>query len=726
MTGSASSSRNSRSRTGNKPLRARVLQPLLAVAAACALVAAAPVDARRHDPEKLPETRIRDLHYGDVLFYFFQDDDFEAITRLTAYQQWKYIPHHEAEGQLLLGGLYLSLGMHNEAGERFKTLLTDDVPTGVRNRAWFYLGQIWYARGYLDEAEQALRKINGRMSAELEAQREHLYANVLMHQGKFDEAIRLLATARGPSIWSAYARFNLGVALVRKDRIVDADAFLTGVGTMNATTPERAALKDRANLALGFAYLQAKNPERARVSLERVRLNGPYSNKALLGMGWADAALGDYKSALAPWLELRDRNLLDAAVQESYLAVPYAYGKLSANAQSAEFYETAVEQFNAEDKGLDEAIGRIRDGKMIKDALSSDKDGHFGWFWQLKDVPDAPESRYLYALLAGHDFQDGLKNYRDLTFMGKTLDKWGDNMEAFGDMIDTREHAYVERTPKVDALLASGAVDKLQQRRTDLETRVNNIEKDGDVAALGSEEEREQWARILRAEAALQGAPDTPENAELRDRLRLVKGVLYFRLNDSFKARMWQQHRAIKDLDVALHEAQGRWIRVDRARKSVPNNNGEFAARVAALKERIAALQGRLAATQEKQTRYLALLAIGELDDQKTRLAAYQVQARFALATMYDRAANQEETRGEKGAALPKGVDQQDQSPQDTSPPQGNGTPQDNTPAKPVDPGAAPSPDDRAPEQGAATALPPDKSTEPAMPPPAPQEAPKP
>jgi Tetratricopeptide repeat len=636
-------------------LRGRVLKRLLAVAAAAAVVAAAvPASARRHDPEKLPETRIRDLHYGDVLFYFYQDDDFEAITRLTAYEHWNLLSHHEAEAQLLLGGLYLSLGMHNEAGERFQSLLTDDVPTGVRNRAWFYLGQIWYARGYLDKAADALQKINGKMSPELEAQREHLYANVLMHQGRFDEAIRLLVSSRGSSIWSAYARFNLGVALVRKDRIADADSFLTSVGTVNATTPEMAALKDRANLALGFAYLQANNPQKARLALERVRLNGPYSNKALLGTGWADAALGDYKDALAPWMELRNRNLLDAAVQESYLAVPYAYSKLSANAQSAEYYETAVEQFRAEDTRLDGAIERIRDGKLLDEALSSDKDGHYGWFWQLKDVPEAPESRYLYTMLAGHDFQEGLKNYRDLAFMGKMLDRWGDNMEAFGDMIDTRERAYVERIPRVDALLASGAVDKLSQRREELETRVNTIDKDQDVAALGSDEEREQWARILRLEAALVGAPDTPENAELRQRVKLVKGVLYFRLNDSFKARMWQQHRSIKDLDLALQEAQSRWIRVDRARKSVPNNNGEFAARVAALKERIDALQVRLAATEKKQTGYLAQLAIQELEDQKGRLATYQVQARFALASMYDRAANEDNTHKEPGAALPK------------------------------------------------------------------------
>lgn len=630
---------------------------MLAVAAAAAVVAAAPASARRHDPEKLPETRIRDLHYGDVLFYFYQDEDFEAITRLTAYQHWDLISHHEAEGQLLLGGLYLALGMHNAAGERFQALLTDDVPTGVRNRAWFYLAQIWYARGYLDEAADALRKINGKMSPPLEAQREHLFANVLMRQGHFDEAIRLLTAARGSSIWTAYARFNLGVALVRKDRIADADPFLSVVGTMDATTPEMAALKDRANLALGFAYLQAKNPAKARIALERVRLNGPYSNKALLGTGWADAALGDYKSALAPWMELRERNLLDAAVQESYLAVPYAYSKLSANAQSAEYYETAVEQFSAEDKHLDEAIGRIRDGKMLEQALSADKDGHHGWFWQLKDVPEAPESRYLYTLLAGHDFQEGLKNYRDLSFMGNMLDHWGDSMEAFGDMIDTRERAYSERIPRVDALLASGAVDKLQQRRTELESRVSAIEKDQDVAALGSDEEREQWARIQRLEAALAGAPDSPENADLRARVKLVRGVLYFRLNDSFKARMWQQHRSIKDLDLALHEAQSRWIRVDRARKSVPNNNGEFATRVAALKERIDALQARLAASQQKQSAYLAQLAVQQLEQQKDRLSTYQVQARFALATMYDRAANEENARKGPGAAVPKGAE---------------------------------------------------------------------
>ena len=625
--------------------------PLIGLVIA-AVLATGPAAARRHDPEKLPVTRIRDLHYGDVLFYYFQDDDFEALTRLTAYQHWNLVPHHEEEAQLLLGGMYLALGMHNEAGARFEAVLNQDVPTGVRNRAWYYLAQVWYARGYLDKAEEALRKVNGKLSPELEAEKTHLFANVLMHQGKFDEAIRLLTSWHGSDDWTAYAKFNLGVALVREHRLSDADPFLTAVGGLDSERKEMLALKDRANLALGYAYLQANDPAKARVALERVRLNGPYSNKALLGTGYADAQLGDFKGALNPWLELRNRNLLDSAVQESFIAVPYAFAQLGANSQSAEYYEGAVESYDKENGTLDAAIDRIRQGSLLNDLLSSEtQDAQHGWFWQLKNVPEAPESRYLYTVLAGHDFQEGLKNYRDLAFMGHTLDRWNDSMEAFGDMIDTREHAYAERLPRADQLLASGANDKLQQRRADLEQLLNTIESTQDAASLGSPEERGQWARIQRLEAALAATPAAPENAELRDRLRLVKGVLLFRLNDSFKARLWQQRRTMKDLDLALREAQSRWIRVEGARKSVPTNNGEFAARVAALKQRIDGLQTRLVDIEAKQSGYLAQLAIQELDAQKDRLAAYQVQARFALATMYDRAANSDITHTEQGVA---------------------------------------------------------------------------
>lgn len=668
-------------------------RPLIVAALAAAAVCVAPAAlGARKSPDKLPTTKVQDLHYGDVLFYFYQDDNFEAITRLNAYEQWGLMPHHSADSQLLLGGLYLALGLHNEAGRRFQELLTPATPPGVRNKAWFYLAKVWYARGYLDRAEQAITQVSGRLPRQLESEKQHLHANILLRLGKLDEAVGLLRNWHGPVDWMAYAQFNLGVALVREGKLAEADPFLAQVGQLETERPELLALKDRANLALGFAHLQANQPEPALVALQRVRLNGPYSNKALLGTGWAEAALGKYKDALTPWMELRNRDLLDAAVQESYLAVPYAFGKLDAAAQSAEYYEQAVTSFDAENVQLDDAIGRIKSGNMLDTLLGQDEDTHYGWFWQLRNLPNAPESRYLYTILAGHDFQEGLKNYRDLAYLGTTLTRWADSMEAFNNMIDTREKAYAERLPRADAMLAGGALDQDQHARDELEGRLNAIETESDFAALGSPEERDQWARIERLEAALATAPDDEESANLRDRLRLVKGVLYWRLNESFKARLWRERRTLKDLDLALHEAQARWIRVDKARKSVPTNTGEFAARISVLQQRIDALQIRLVDAAKKQNDYLAALAVKELEGQKDRLATYQIQARFALASMYDRAANADVAQPKPAQPKQQGAEEENGPSDEPAPEESNGAAPEQSPPQsqpPPDTGAA-------------------------------------
>ncbi len=157
----------------------------------------------------------------------------------------------------------------------------------------------------------------------------HLEANALLQLQRYDETIDLLAKWRSDSSWMQYARFNLGVALAREGRLEDAVPFLEAVGQLASADEEMLALKDKANVAQGYAWLQAGDAARAQPLLERVRLQGPQSSRALLGLGWALAAQGKQEDALTPWTELRDRNLLDAAVQEAYLAVPYAYAQLA-------------------------------------------------------------------------------------------------------------------------------------------------------------------------------------------------------------------------------------------------------------------------------------------------------------------------------------------------------------------------------------------------------------
>ena len=587
----------------------------------------------------LAPTKIKDLYYGDVLFYFYQDDYFDALTRLRAAQEKGRVSHHADEAELLLGGLYLSYGEHLEAGKIFERLLARNVSPSVANRAWFYLGKVWYQRSYWSQAESALRKVQGELPPRLEAEKRNLLAQVLIQQNRYDDAIAELNGWRGPPDWTAYAQFNLGVALVRKGRMNDAATMLDGVGRMQTSDEELLALRDKANLALGYAFLQADRPQEAKPVLQRVRLQGAQSTKALLAVGWADSAEQNYREALVPWMELHGRNLLDAAVQESYLAVPYAFAKLNANAQAADYYNTAIRSYADESKRIDQSIDAIRSGKLLDTLITQDREGRHGWFWQLENLPQAPESRYLYQLLAGNEFQEGLKNYRDLTFMQRNLAEWSRSLVAFGDMVDTRQAAYEQRLPKIDASLSGVDPKELQHKRVELESRLAEAERSGDVVALGTSHEQEMWSRIGGIEDALAAQPENRALDETRDKVRLLKGVLAWQLNESYKARIWSTRRSLKELDLALREMEKRWLRVQQARDSFPNDTAGFATRVAALKPRIDALNTRLAAAGRAQGEYLAGIAVQELEAQKERLAAYQVQARFALATIYDRAA---------------------------------------------------------------------------------------
>jgi tetratricopeptide (TPR) repeat protein len=583
---------------------------------------------------------VEDLSYGDVLFYFYEDDYFESITRLLAARQLERVPHTREEAELLLGGLYLSLGEHVEAGRIFQDLLNKNTSEAVRNRAWFYLGKVWYQRGYLDESERALRQVSDKIDQRINAERYMLLAQLQMQQGRYDDAIAALENWHGAPDWTAYAQFNLGIALVRQGRLPEAIGYLDRVGRLNVRGEEMLALKDKANLALGFALLQAQHAAEARPILQRVRLEGPYSSKALLGVGWADAGVGEFKRALVPWLALRKRNLLDSAVQESFLTVPYAYLQLSATGQAADYYNEAISSFDAEMQRIDDSIEEIRKGKLLDRLLTDDKKDTLTWLWQLQKLPDAPESRYLYQLLASNDFQEGLRNYRELNYMSRNLADWRESVSAYDDMLDTRQEKYRQRLPQADALLAATDLDALNKKRVDFESRINEIEKSNDVAALGTPEEQETWARLKRIEDFLAAHPDDPDMAEMREKHRLLKGVMYWRLSQSFRARVWNERRAVKELEAGIKDTQKQALLVTQARQTVPSNDGGFAERASGVRERIDELQRRLAETSVKQNQYLQLLAIRELQGQKQRIEAYQVQARYELAAIYDRASN--------------------------------------------------------------------------------------
>ena len=499
------------------------------VCAALMLGAAAAWTARADDltRDAPPPTRVRDLDYGDVLFHFFQDDYFESIVRLEAYSDVGRMQPHAAETALLAGGLYLSLGLHSEATRIFDRLLAGAVAPSVRDRAYFYLARIGHQRGYHQEALANLGRIGAPLAGKLEPERHLLESNVLMALGRYEEAAARLAQWTDTTGWSHFGRFNLGVALVRAGDTARGRPYLEQVGTLEPRNEEQAALRDRANLALGFAILQQRGGDEAVAALGRVRLDGPFSNRALLALGWAETNAERPERALVPWLELQRRTLLDASVQESLLAVPYAYVRLASNGQAAQHYRAAVDAYASEARRIDESTAAIRAGGFL-DALleAAPPDQDVDWFWQLQSLPDAPQTRYLYPLLASHAFQEGLKNYRDLRLMQANLSRWRDALEAFDAMIDARERVTAVREPRRADALQALDLDALASRHDALSGRVAAVESRRDVAALASDAERTQWDALASIDVRLTELPSGTPRDELAERARLLRGVV--------------------------------------------------------------------------------------------------------------------------------------------------------------------------------------------------------
>lgn len=586
--------------------------------------------------KKAEPTVVKDAQYGEVLFYFYQGEYFPAIVRLLAAQQQSQLENHAKEAELLLGGLYLSYGHHLHAAEIFERLLADNVEPEIRDRTWFFLAKIWHQRGYLTESQNALNNIQNELPKVLESERHMLQAQILIDEQQYDKAIAMLEAWKDKTEWASYAKFNLGVALVRSGRVDAAVQILDDLGNLDAYNEELSSLRDKANLALGYAYLQGGQPMAAKSPLQRVRLDGPFSNKALLGVGWADAEINNYRRALVPWMELRSRDLLDAAVQESMLAIPYAMAKLDSISQAADHYLNAVEAFYEESNRIDRTIDYIETGALLDEFLEQDPLETTGWYWKLEQLPEGPESRYLFHLLATHSFQEGLKNYRDLGYLRRNLRDWQKNIGVYRNMLDTRELAYSDRLPRIEASLARADLDGMISRKLEFDARLNNIEKTGDTLALATQREFELWGEITALERTPALAEDIPEAEEVRDKIKLLKGVLQWNLDREFKSRLWKVRRDVKQTGQALVETQRARRNIDETMRHEPLVFDGFNSRVDGLNPRIEALQSKVDAAMGSQRAFLQSIAVEELRAQQQRLNTYSVQARFALAAIYD------------------------------------------------------------------------------------------
>ncbi len=385
---------------------------------------------------------------------------------------------------------YRVAGLPEHARRIADSLERRDTDRGALSAERLALGEAFYNRGDLAQAEAQLLMARAGLPENLALDWRLALAQVYLRQqrtaeamtylkepnGEYIDALRYLSTPVESLRAAAYRRYNLGVMLIRQNEVARGLSWLDLVGRLEEKDrdPELLALRDQANLALGWHFLEAKQGRTAVGILGRVRSDGLFSNAAVLGIGWAQlvpagdrriarSRLGDdsgkseafsalpapmknslmqlhvlepeqhgvygpksferdsdppadrnegLRRALAYWRLLDGRDTHDAAIQEALLAKAYAFDQLKDAPQARAAYGDAARLLSSVRDELGAQAESIRKGTLAAMAASAPSDT--GLVAGLAPLRLSPEASTI-------DLDDGLRRLRNLAELLRQL-----------------------------------------------------------------------------------------------------------------------------------------------------------------------------------------------------------------------------------------------------------------------------------------------------------------
>src|SRR5689334_3210585 len=201
-----------------------------------------------------------DLFFDEAFFHAYQGQYFEAIQRLdTELAQYHRLDEPQLdtlhrdinEAEFSVGDFELDYRMHYKAGRAIKRVLEGAVDESVRNEAAFRLARIHFQKDQLDDALQALGRIQGTVPAKIKDDVEFLRANIFMATNRPNDAIEVLNHLQNDPSMAGFAAYNLGIAFLKAGKQQEAVEQLDKAGRLPASDPAGLAIRDKSNLVLG-------------------------------------------------------------------------------------------------------------------------------------------------------------------------------------------------------------------------------------------------------------------------------------------------------------------------------------------------------------------------------------------------------------------------------------------------------------------------------------------
>lgn len=607
---------------------------------------------------------VADLRYGVSLFHYYQQDYLSALTELMIADTRDGIQGHGEHPELITGGISLAFGMENHAERLFYHLLQDESrPQSVRDGAWFYLGKLHYTRGNWNDAEQSFARVSQEFSPSLTAEINALRINLQIRREQLVPIPLKQLNEKQLRDWSAYALYNMGAAYARIGDYGQAREYYramtaTDVPDTVKARREHRALLDKAYTALGYSFLLEKSYSAAITEFTRVRLNNPLAHQALLGYGWAALEQEKYAEALRPWQVLRERSLIYPEVQESLLALPYAYEKLGAEGEALAAYETAERMLGAELQRLQEMRATLTEGELltlIGSPPQSDEslreetedptmltavvtDDGANWLKLDKTSIIKTRSAYLSQLFAQNEFQTAVLDLRDLLRMRQLLQAWQPKLEIYAELLHEKQTLRTTREQQLTQQSLHDQQAKLRAEHQKLSEKLQKIASDEDYLAFADDNSRDLYRLVERSQITLQRMRQRGDDvAQEQTSLDLLRGILLWQAAQEFPDRLWRSEKNRLISERALNDLDATSARIEKI-SSTHVDIEPMLARIAQLETDTATQLVQTDAMIATRSAQLRGQIDQHLEHQQRRLNAYLAQAHLAIARLYDTA----------------------------------------------------------------------------------------
>lgn len=335
--------------------------------------------------------------------------------------------------------------------------------------AWFYL----LKAAYIDEKHRDVVKRFERLTPKLRVSMYHealyLTGNSYLQLKEFERAFSTLSQIPRYSEFYPFAQYSMGLAYLNFGDVYSAVESFRRLASLEAgNNAVLSQLIDKANLTVGYEFLQQKRYTDAIGQFVLVHPESPLFDQALFGIGWGYFKMEEYVKAAVVFKDLRQRYPDSPYSQEALVALGVCYSRLQAFKLSIDHFRLALDSVTTMAQSIQERLDAIQQPDWVP-----------------------PESVADFSVVSGLSSQvrldDILKFFQQQRTLQAALDQYRELTQVVG-LIDAAQRD-LQEIAKSQAQWLSG--QESRQRYTLLKSGFDRVEKA--VGGLQHEFKQRLW-----------------------------------------------------------------------------------------------------------------------------------------------------------------------------------------------------------------------------------------